>query len=107
MMREKNAATCKVTATTRTIQERHYRPFHPLVKSYPRRIFPSRRDRSPARAPASAPRPTPSTDGTALALLVLSLQDCPLTPPQQRWAWRLVEKWLRQLVEARHASEAA
>jgi len=94
------------------------RPVELHTRAYPRertksnrfrKIFPGRDRRlpqMPTRPPTPARRQA-APDGVPLGLLVLGLQGCRLPPPQRQRAWGLVDKWLRQLVEAKHGVELA
>ncbi len=115
ILRNKNAGCGEHQQPATIVRQRPL--YHPLQRRVKRpRIFPGRKDRrpplSPAResqppSPAPSLRPGVSSDGHALALLVLGLQDCRLPPRQQRRAWMLVDKWLREYVAAKHVGEAA
>jgi hypothetical protein len=111
--RNKKAGGCHPPATPTTAVP--YRPFQPYVK----RNLPGRRDRRPPQmpdrrpsvrpTPAPSPRPGAATDGAALSLLacLLALQAGTLAPRQQAKAWGYVDGWSREIVGARHTSEAA
>jgi hypothetical protein len=85
-----------------------YRPTRQSVKG-PRQLFPGRRDRTPARPPTTTPRPAGTCHAAALGLLVslLALQAGTLAPRQRAKAWGYVGGWAREIVRARHTSEAA
>jgi hypothetical protein len=78
---------------------RSYRPPALSVNTH-RQLFPGRRDRSLPHPPAGNPERL-SADGAALGLLVLLLQRRGLPAIVRRHGWGLVERWLRQLVDAR------
>jgi hypothetical protein len=101
--RKKEAARpCQVSkAAAITTTPTVYRQRNFFVK----RNFPGSRNRRPPRPPAVSPGPA-SSAGVALGLLVLGLETATLPPRLERRAWGLVERWLGELVAARHLEVA-
>jgi len=85
-----------------------YRPSRHIVKRHGP-VFPSRPNRRPPQAPATTHRPAGSQDGTALSLLLalLALQGGMLSSQQRARTHQYIRRWVREIVETRHATEAA
>jgi len=96
-------------AAATTNRPEFYASPHVLSRPYCRRLPPTPAASAPQRARVMSPRPAASSEGATLGLLILLLsgQTNSLPARQAREGRILAERWLRQLVEARHASEAA
>ncbi len=109
-MRTKNAARdgqVSKKAAPNARQEQAYSLRRSSSSPYIRKIFPGRRDRSLPRPPAGNYRQASSGLRDALALLILSLQNSVLSSSQQRRGWKLVEKWLPEIITTRCVEAAA